>query len=198
MPGKAKLVGKNVVSAKKMLHKVTRLLRSKGIVYCLEGGTLLGIVREARLLPWDTDMDISIMGNNAEDLRKLLLRIWLMGYQVKFRRYLYDKYPFKKGEVRLLKIYNRKYGVFRGPIMLDVFVKKKVGDEYYWAVGNRNLMIKKVPARFYDELDAFDFDGGSFLIPKDYPGYLAFRYGDWKTPVKDYHFRKDDLAIVND
>jgi len=198
MSGKGKLVAKNKTSALKMLHKVTQLLSTNGIDYWLEGGTLLGVMREGRLLPWDDDLDISITEKNGEKLRELLLRIWMMGYQVKLRRYLFDRYPFKKGEIRLVKIFNRQYGIFRGLVMLDIFVKKKVGNDYYWSVGNKKLTIKKVPAEFYENLDEVEFDDGLFQIPKDYSGYLKCRYGDWKTPVKEYHFRKDDLAIIKD
>ena len=35
-------------------------METASIPYWLEGGTLLGIIRENRLLPWDNDMDISM------------------------------------------------------------------------------------------------------------------------------------------
>ena len=54
------LEGKNLVQAENLLSEVTSIFESCNINYWLEGGTLLGLRREGRLLPWDNDLDISI------------------------------------------------------------------------------------------------------------------------------------------
>jgi len=59
MAGKTRLEGKNVEIALKMLHDVCTELEKKKADYWLEGGTLLGVIRENRLLPWDNDISIS-------------------------------------------------------------------------------------------------------------------------------------------
>ena len=38
-------------------------------------------------------------------------------------------------------------------------------------------------------LDEFDYS-----VPTQYEDYLTYRYGDWKIPVKEYDFKKDDKA----
>ena len=61
--GKSKesnVIERNIVAARKMLISVAELLDKNSILYHLEGGTLLGIVRDKDLLPWDNDIDISI------------------------------------------------------------------------------------------------------------------------------------------
>ncbi|PIE81085.1 MAG: lipopolysaccharide cholinephosphotransferase, partial [Candidatus Delongbacteria bacterium] len=60
MAGKHRLVGKVLEVAKKMLVDSTNILEENNIKYILEAGTLLGIVRENRLLPWDNDIDITV------------------------------------------------------------------------------------------------------------------------------------------
>lgn len=50
-----------------MLKDVTNLLEENGIEYWLEGGTLFDVIRENRLLPWDNDMDISILKTRITD-----------------------------------------------------------------------------------------------------------------------------------
>lgn len=62
------LEGKNKVIAERMLKNIAAILDQCKIDYWLEGGTLLGIIRENRLLPWDNDIDISI---NHDQLDKL-------------------------------------------------------------------------------------------------------------------------------
>ena len=60
MGGLARLDGKNLPIARRMLKEVTSILERRNIWYCLDGGTLLGIMREQRLLPWDNDMDLFV------------------------------------------------------------------------------------------------------------------------------------------
>ena len=48
--------------------EIIDLLNGKDIPYHLEGGVLLGIVRDGDLLPWDNDTDLSI---NFEDYELL-------------------------------------------------------------------------------------------------------------------------------
>ena len=81
MAGTVKLTGKYAVIAEKMLHDVAEILDKSNVPYVLEAGTLLGVVREDRLLPWDTDMDITITRNYAEALLKNRWRFGLTGYR---------------------------------------------------------------------------------------------------------------------
>ena len=50
-----------------MLFYFTDFLTKHRINYFLEGGTLLGIVRDGDLLPWDHDVDISIDYSDAKN-----------------------------------------------------------------------------------------------------------------------------------
>ena len=64
MAYKINLSNKNKEIAESLLLEVVKSLDSMNIEYWLEGGTLLGIKRESRLLPWDNDLDLSI--NNSQ------------------------------------------------------------------------------------------------------------------------------------
>lgn len=195
MGGTIKLVGAHALVAQKMLHDVTVILEQNKIPYTLEGGTLLGIVREGRLLPWDTDMDLTITSKVATKLLSLRWKFWVKGYRTRIRYYKNDTPPFLKGEPRILKIQSRQFLFFKGPEQMDIFIKKKVDKEYYWTVGVKQPVMKSVSSHFYEELDKFQFNGKSYSIPKSYDAYLSARYGDWKTPKKEWDFRKDDLSI---
>ena len=47
---------------KELCHTVCRWLEEMGVVHWLEGGTLLGAVREnGKLLPWEDDVDVSVL-----------------------------------------------------------------------------------------------------------------------------------------
>jgi phosphorylcholine metabolism protein LicD len=68
------LTKRNKNKALKILFDITEFLEKNNIPYHLEGGTLLGIVRDNDLLPWDHDVDLSI---SVEDLLKYLIICFL-------------------------------------------------------------------------------------------------------------------------
>lgn len=55
------------------LNRVASILNSIGIRWWIDHGTLLGVLREQRLLPWDHDIDLSIF---AEDLDRCFESLW--------------------------------------------------------------------------------------------------------------------------
>jgi lipopolysaccharide cholinephosphotransferase len=198
MAGKTRLEGKNVDIAHKLLHDVTTELEKTGVSYWLEGGTLLGIIRENRLLPWDNDMDISMYIKDRWILVKVTIKLFFKGYRISTRFYNRNLVPFKKYELRMIKVRNYEKFFKKGEVMLDIFLKRKVDNDYFWTVGIKTPVLKSSPAEFYEELDWTKFNDKKYMIPKDYEGYLTYRYGDWKTPVKEWNFKKDDNAIVSE
>ncbi|MFC1887793.1 LicD family protein [Candidatus Cloacimonadota bacterium] len=198
MAGSNKLEGKNVDIALKLLHDVTLELERSSIPYWLEGGTLLGVIRENRLLPWDNDMDISMYKTDQKKIIPTLLRLLFKGYRISVKKYRRNIGPFKKGELRMIKIRNYEPFLRKGKVMLDIFLKRKLGNEYFWTVGVKSPVLKSAPASFYDVLTWVDFNNKKYMISKDYDGYLTYRYGDWKIQVKTWNFKKDDKAIVTD
>ena len=180
----------------KILRDVAMVLDEGNIHYWLEGGTLLGIIREQRLLPWDNDMDISMFKTDQKKLFPVVLKLIGKGYRVSIKRYKSTVGPFNKGELRMIKIRNYKPFLRKGDVMLDIFLKRKVEEEYYWTVGVKRPVLKSTPAVFYDKITSVPFDGMEYSVPLDYDGYLTYRYGDWRKTVKTWNFKKDDKAIV--
>ena len=58
-----KLEGKNMKMAERMLKNIVKICENCNINSSLEAGTLLGIFRENRLLPWDNDLDLSVLSH---------------------------------------------------------------------------------------------------------------------------------------
>jgi hypothetical protein len=127
---------------------------------------------------------------------KLKWKFWLAGYRIYLRKSKYDMPYFPKGSVRLLKLKTGRFFKKNSIGLMDIFVKKKIDDQYYWLVGQHEHVLKSVPAHFYENLSRYNFEGYNYSIPRDYDEYLTFRYGDWRTPFKDYNFKVDDKSIV--
>lgn len=136
MGGSTKLEGKVAREAEMMLADVTRLLGKIGVRYGLDGGPLLGIVQEDRLLPWDDDMDLFVPDDQLPRLQAHLYRFRMAGYKVSVRRAHSSRGAIRSGSVRLIKIRSRKYLFWRGDLLIDLFIKYASGDRYEWIVGD--------------------------------------------------------------
>lgn len=192
MAGTIQLAGKYAVLGEKMLRHAAEILESENIPYVLEAGTLLGIIREDRLLPWDNDLDITITSCQAKKLLSCQWKFWLKGYYTSVRKFKKDTGPFKKGTFRILKIRTTKFLFFKDVSLMDIFIKELIDQDYFWTVGEREPVLKSAPRRFYEKFTRHIFRGKSYSVPEDYIGYLEYHYGDWKTPKKDWNYRLDD------
>lgn len=55
-----------------LLHEFDALCREHGLDYWLAFGTLLGAVRHGGFIPWDDDIDVGMMRDDAEELMSIL------------------------------------------------------------------------------------------------------------------------------
>ena len=187
------LEGKNLKEAESLLQKVCSMVDGLGITYWLEGGTLLGIRREDRLLPWDNDLDISMMSDQLDRLDDFLAKLRQAGLRVRIRRFEAGKPPFQQGKIRMIKVRNKRlFGLLKGKVTLDIFIKYRHEDKAYWMIAGKT---KSVPFAFYDKMGRLEFQGYAYSIPEDTDGYLTYRYGDWQTPQKDWDTARDDKAL---
>ena len=196
MGGKHKLVGQTAVNSIKLMKDVTDVFDQNGIKYCLEGGTLLGVIRENRLLPWDDDLDFTCVESELPNLRKCYWKLFFKGLRIRERKQFESDAPLKKGMVKIVKIYSRKYWFFKGDVVLDIFIKYKQNDQYFWSVGkNKRYTKKSVDSHYYEDLATVNFEGKEFSVPKDSHGYLTKRYGDWQKQVKEWDYATDDQSV---
>ena len=184
-----------------MLFFSTDFLTKHGIKYFLEGGTLLGIVRDGDLLSWDHDVDISIDYSDAEKLDKLRWRFYLMGYRLTCRKGRKPYGPIMKNDYRIFKLKPLGYSflkMFYVPfaekmVVLDIFVKKDDDKYTYWQSMGKFLRVDK---SYYESHETIDFMGYKLTAPYNYKDYLTAKYGDWSVPVKEWNCKDDEKTIV--
>jgi len=188
------LTGKNLTATKKLLNDTVTFLEKNNIQYWLDFGTLLGIIRQGGLLPWDEDADICIHGDYVEKFLAIK-RKFPLKYRISFR---YDNTGRLPGKLRVIKIkyWQKKYFRFFNirELHLDVFIKYKIDDYFYWIGSNA---LKRVKAHYHEHLDTVEWEGRPYYIPSDIDHYLTDIFGDWRTPVKDYDSSLDDRAIYD-
>lgn len=196
MSGEAKLEGRLGQVAPLCLAEICTILESHSIRYALDGGTLLGIARENRLLPWDNDLDFFIPASDAAKVRRLRYQFLKRGYWMKEAKALDSCGPIPQGAPRIFKVRTiRRYNGYR--LQADLIIKYISGGYYYWSVGGLQAVMKRIPTHFYDKLDTIEFRGRSYPIPSQTDEYLRCRYGDWRAEKREWNFRLDDRAKID-
>lgn len=203
MANKPSLTPNNLLRARKILFLVTSLLEKKNIPYHLEGGTLLGLVRDQELLPWDHDVDISIPEKYVPDFLKLRLQLFLMGYKVSIRKSKLTLGPIQKNQYSIFKI--KPLGGYimqwlkphhvNNLIVLDVFVKVPDNTHTYWQAKGK---VMRVENKYYESFETLKYRGENLRTPNQFEAYLTEKYGNWKIPVKKWDCSVDERTIVKE
>lgn len=182
----------------KLLKSTTEILDQLNIPYWLEGGTLLGAVRDQKLIPWDHDLDIGIKFTNNKEI-SLLIRLLKKQFIVRSLTFANDPKIWKLGKYRILKVYIKKSSFKRTNLCLDIFLYykghiKDKGEVYQYVVWGKNAYHS---TEYFDTLNEIYFYGLKVKIPSNPENFLQIKYGtDWKTPKKKWNVVLDDGSII--
>jgi len=188
------LSGRNGKVALKLLNDITNILDKYHVNYWLDFGTLLGIIREERLLPWDTDMDISIFEEDKDILKeKVLPAIEQLRCHTHILKFEKDEGIVKKGNIRVFKVHKRWFLFSRPYVRLDIFVMYRNQKHLYW---NEFKELHSLPQNLVSEFLMIDFNGKKYRVPKNYDNYLTYHYGDWQIPNPSYNPRQDNKRTL--
>ena len=163
--------------------EIIDLLNELGTPYHLEGGTLLGIVRDNNLLPWDDDTDLSINMEHLGEFHEAHKAIKALGWRTKLR-YFKEDTPFSKaGDIRVLKISDYWLANLKGLIRMDIFLKYPTEEYFCWSAADRYMRVNK---EYYTGFDIISWNGRDLRVPKNYKAYLTEKFGNWAIPNKSW------------
>lgn len=195
--GKVELSGRNFDIGKKLALNAIDIMNESGINYSLDSGTLLGIVRDGDLLPWDDDVDFCIPDRDKEKFLDLLGEFKRRGYWVSHR---YMRRPFKNiwttEDLQAIKIRNKDWGFIRGRVKADFNFRYKHDKEYFWYMLGADHICKS-DQKYYDNCEEIDYEGRKVKVPAHYKEFLTEKYGDWETPDKNYSVKTGDRMAID-
>lgn len=174
-PKTKKIVKFSQQAASQALKDLKIYLDKHDIAFFLISGTLLGCVRDGKLLGHDKDIDIGVYNTvNRQHLESLCRQSGL-----------FYVLPASHSELLVLRHLNGT--------TIDVFIHdddtqvcRHYGGKCLWS--NHSFALTK-----------HHFLGDDYLIPQDYDRYLTENYGDWRTPKIDFDSALDtpNMHITN-
>lgn len=165
--------------ARDVLLCIIDLFESEKIPYFIDHGTLLGIIRDGDIIPWDDDIDISIY---YEDMIKAIRCIEENISRLPMNEMLawtLNVYYEENDILNVIEItfdQNNKMNIIKFSISIKSIIFKN------------KFAIQKVtyaPEYHFKKSERINYRGRMVSVPFDYEKYLEFHYGDWTIPKKD-------------
>lgn len=160
------------------IQKIEGTLDSLSIIYFADCGTLLGVIRNHKLITWDPDIDYGIVVNKEFDWKKLEAGMEKNGYK-KIKEWHVDDFITEQ----TYTTGNMAFDVFahypEKDILISYGFQKKPGEKYaeneYGVYEFRTCPIKKIRKE--------SLQGLTVNVPDNAEEYLAFLYNDdWREP----------------
>lgn len=148
----------------------------KQVEFFLISGTLLGCIREGKLLGHDKDIDVGVWETHSvQDLAEAV----------------YDS-----GCFHVLPIYSPHILVVRhvNGVTIDIFIHYREAEDYWHAGGKSKWHNSPFT------LTSRPFLNSEYPIPADYDKYLTENYGDWQTPQLTFDSALDtpNMEIISE
>ncbi len=184
----------------KAFREVCQLLNDHGIVYWLDCGSCLGAYRYGGMIPWDFDIDISILSPDHENVKKILSKLDPEKFQV--QDWSSYKYP-----QTFLKLYLKETKTLIDVYQHDIDPDNRTLTYFYtykdsfmpdsWKKGEL-AMTKPIPYDVVFPLRKATFDGMVTWVPNQLEEYLHYKYGPNLSPTMVWDEKTQAYLKVKD
>ena len=168
------------------MHKIQGCLEKLPYPFFFDMGTLLGIVREGKLLGHDLDIDVAVRIQTETDKEKLTQTLTSQGCKL--------KYEFT---VDGLGIVEQSYLCNGIKFDINYYYRENKTDVCYLMYSDKNstdstqMKVVKLTCRAIDTIVQREVGEYQVNIPENAEQYLAQRYGEsWRIPDKNYVYWK--------
>lgn len=181
---------KNLKCEKQALEAIACALKEAKIPFWIDCGTCLGAYRYGGIIPWDFDIDLSILRPDFLNAFKALQKLDPKLYQV-------QDWSGRDRPKSYLKVYVKENHSLIDIYTFNIDEKEKT---IQYLIGNENSIFLpegwKIRERLYTKPSAFDqvfplklakFDGLLLPVPNQTKEYLQLRYGENIGPVKIFN-----------
>lgn len=151
-----------------------KTLDEAGVTWWLSDGSVLGAVREGRLLPWDPDVDLGVWHGDMPAVRAAFLAAG---------------WPLKRD------LPGQLWAV-RSGVKVDLHGHERIGDAVSYELA-RGRLAYQFPGRLFDRFTPIEIHGVKAQVPAPPHDYLAAHYGtDWRTPRQRWRWNLDPPCVV--
>lgn len=170
---------------------IQNLLSEKNIAFFFDMGTLLGIIREGKLLKHDMDIDVAVYVDSEKEKKDL--RDFLLNRGCSLH---------KAFEVEGVGLVEESYIIESIKFDINYYIKRENKDLCYLLFRNpekvyldKSMDVVELTCDSIQSIEKTKFNGIDINIPKDAKQYLATRYGDnWSVPDKNYVYWQGNSA----
>ena len=171
--------------AGRVLRHVCSFLEDRSIPCYVDHGTLLGLVRDNGLMPWDDDLDLSVADSDRHRLCAAIPDLLASMPEAGRIEWKVDLIHNSIDDVVALFMTvvdpSETINVFNAGISFFSFQNDLAVEAINWA-----------PASHYAGGEWIESSLGPYRAPNRFEDYLALHYGNWRTPVKDMSFGQID------
>lgn len=167
-----------------IVHEIEESLNDSGLTFFATCGTLLGLIREGRLLKNDYDMDYGILIEKPDDWKTLSVALSKIGYR-KIREFSLNQrvteetYKGKNG----VEIDFFGHFIENGALCFYSY-DKLPGVEY---PSDDSWTAFRLVNGTYQGTKKIETNIGTVTVPLNAEEYLTYNYNDnWKTPNPDF------------
>jgi phosphorylcholine metabolism protein LicD len=181
-------------------REVSELLNEHGIIFWLDCGSCLGAYRYGGMIPWDSDIDISILSPDHINVRKVLSKLDSERFQI--QDWSSYKYP-----QTFLKLYLKETKTYIDIYQFDINPENRTLAYFYTFKDSlipdswkrvELAMTKPIPYDTVFPLNKATFDGIVTWVPNQLEAYLHYEFGSNLSPTMVWDEKTQAYLKVKD